>query len=66
MAADIRAENHGSIWLVRGFTPAGESWLQDNVDFQQWFGGAGVVEWRYVGPIVEGAREAGLELEVTQ
>lgn len=63
---DIRMENHGSIWLMRAFTPNGEEWVNDMVAVEQHFGGAAVVEWRYAADIVKGAREFGLEVEVTQ
>lgn len=63
---DIRLENHGSIWLMRGKSDAGQQWIDDNVNVLQWFGGAAVVEWRYAGDIARGASEAGLEVEVTQ
>lgn len=61
---DIRAENHGSIWLVHTPSPAGREWVSDNVAVQQWFGRAAVIEWRYMKPIIDGARGDGLEVEV--
>lgn len=66
LVPDIKGTNHGSIWLVRGHTPAGEEWLNANVEFLQWFGGAGVVEWRYAGDILHGAQNDGLTVEVSQ
>jgi hypothetical protein len=63
-APDIRAENHGSLWLVRGRSEPGQAWLQDNVAFEHFFGGAGVVEWRYIQDILTGARQDGLQVEI--
>jgi hypothetical protein len=59
-------ENHGSIWLCRSRTPAGKEWLDERVAFEQFFGGAGVIEWRYVSDIVRGAQDDGLTVEVLQ
>lgn len=63
---DIRLENHGSLFLMRGTSPAGEEWIADNVAVEQHFGGAAVVEWRYAADIVNGARADGISVEVTQ
>ncbi len=59
-APDIRIEDHGSLTLVRGFTPAGTTWLEEHVAFEHFFGGAGVAEPRYVGQIIDGAIGDGL------
>ena len=58
---DILLTNHGSICLLRPFTPSGDEWLGANLadDAQMW-GDAFVVEPRYVAPIVEGAINDGL------
>lgn len=49
----FRVENHGSIALVRPLTADVEAWLDANVqDDAQWFGGALVVEPRYVADLV--------------
>jgi hypothetical protein len=59
---DLIFENHGSIVLIRGVSPAGQAWLDENVgnDETQYFGNAIVAEPRYCLPIYEGAVEAGL------
>jgi hypothetical protein len=59
---DIRFENHGSIFLIRGVSDAGQTWLDENVgdDETQHFGDAIVAEPRYVADITCGAVEAGL------
>ena len=62
--SDILAENHGSIWLLSSGTDAGREWLEEHVAFEQHLGRRGVVEHRYVSPILEGADAAGLTVEV--
>ncbi len=65
MAVDIRVENHGSIYLLRPQTRAGREWLEKNCDqsgYQPFTGGTLLCESRYVVDIVNGAREAGLEV----
>jgi len=59
---DIKFENHGSIFLIRGISPAGQAWLDENVgnDETLFFGTAIVVEPRYVAAIARGALDAGL------
>jgi len=59
--ADISIVNHGSIVTVRPLTHAATQWLQDNTD-GMWFGGALVVEPRYVGDLVAGMVEEGMEV----
>jgi hypothetical protein len=60
MEADIILENHGSIWLFRPSTESARQWLEENTQSDaQWFGGALVVEPRYVDPLVEGLQENG-------
>lgn len=52
-------ENHGSIVLLRPLTSAGRRWLEENTSEEaQWWGGALVVEPRYVEPLVTAFREA--------
>lgn len=62
--ADFDVENHGSLVLVRPLTLAALAWLEANVadegeDMAQWFGGALVVEPRYVETLVHGLMEEG-------
>lgn len=55
----IYVENHGSIVLFRPMGEMAGEWLQDHTD-GMWFGGALVVEPRYVGGLAAGAQEDGL------
>jgi hypothetical protein len=61
--ADVRVENHGSIVLVRPMTGAGRDWIEANVATDGGlfdFGGALVVEPRYVANLVDGMIADGL------
>ena len=61
---DLIFENHFSLFLIRPVSPAGQTWLDENVGDENTltFGGAIVCEPRYVEAIAHGAVEAGLEL----
>jgi len=61
--ADVRIENHGSLFLVRPQNSTAREWIDDNVSVDgpwQWFGGALAVEGRYVVDLVNGMRQDGL------
>jgi len=64
--ADIRVENHGSLFLLVVSSERAEHWLVENTRGTWWWGGGGdpalVAEPRYVADIVAGARGAGLEV----
>ena len=61
---DVTVENHGSLFLLRPHTPEAEDWIKEFVqDDAQTFGGALVVEPRYVDVIVQGMIEHGLDLK---
>ncbi len=63
MMADVNIENHGSLVLIRPLTEAASDWLDENIsEDAQHFGGAVVVEPRYVEAIVEGMQNDGLEV----
>ncbi len=59
---DLIFENHFSLFLIRPVSPAGQTWLDENVGDENTltFGGAVVCEPRYVEAIVHGAIETGL------
>lgn len=49
----FNVEDHGSIVLVQPLTADIREWLQEHTDEEaQWFGGALVVEPRYVSSLV--------------
>jgi hypothetical protein len=60
----FRVEDHGSIVLVRPLTLDCQAWLHEHTpdegeDMAQWFGGALVVEPRYLEPLVTALIEEG-------
>ncbi len=59
---DLVFENHFSLFLIRSVSPAGKSWLDENVGDSETltFGGAVVCEPRYVEAIFLGAQSDGL------
>ena len=64
---DIQIENHFSLYLVHPFSEQARAWLEENVQADaQWFGGALVVEPRYVADLLEGMLAAGLTLACEQ
>jgi hypothetical protein len=61
----FRLDNHGSIALLIPLTNAGREWLESNVNPEpwQWFGPGLAVEPRYLGALLNGALDDGLEVE---
>ena len=61
--ADFRIENHGSIFLFDPQNTSAENHLRDNVSEEaQWFGGALVVEPRYVIDLVAALEAEGFRI----
>lgn len=59
---DFELSDHGMLFLLRPLTQAAHTWVEEHIpDDTTWFADAIVVEHRYIGDIVRGAREAGLE-----
>lgn len=62
--ADLSIQNEGTIFLLRAHTDAGKEWIAKHIpDDAQHFGGAVVVEHRFIGDIAQGAVNDGLEVE---
>lgn len=59
---DLIFENHGSLYLIRPTSPAGQTWLDENVGDEETLTsvGAAVCEPRYVENIFLVASAAGL------
>ena len=51
-----------TVYLVRGVSPAGKAWIEEHLEAELTFAGGIPVEHRYIQPIIDGAREAGLEV----
>jgi hypothetical protein len=65
MNADVLVSPQGSIALFHILSADAERWVEDHVCGEQsWFGGALVVEHRYVGELASGMVEDGLAVEV--
>jgi hypothetical protein len=60
---DLAFSNHGSIFLVRGNTQAGQDWLRETApEDAQFMGDAMAVEPRFVEGVVQAAEDAGLSV----
>lgn len=58
---DLSFTNHGSLFLVRGHTQAGQDWLNETApEDAQFLGDAMAVEPRCVEGVVQAAEDAGL------
>ena len=58
---DFVVENHSSIFLLQPLTPAANSWISERLpEDRMTFGGAVVVEHRYIWAILEGIQSDGL------
>jgi len=60
---DFEIQNEGTIYLLHPNTQAAQEWVEENLpaDVQR-FGGAVVVEHRYICDIIDGIRRDGLEV----
>ena len=62
-SVDLFVEGGGSVYLLRPVSAAGSVWVAMHIPFDaQWFGGAIVVEHRFIGDIVAGAINDGLRV----
>lgn len=65
-SADFTIRNEGSILLLTPHTKPACNWIDEHIGsengFQPWHPTV-VIEPRYFGPILEGIRVAGLEIE---
>ena len=60
---DLLVHGGGSVYLLRSVSPTGAAWLDQHVTREATtFGGAIVVEHRYIGDIVTGAVSDGLRV----
>lgn len=58
---DICVENHGSLYLLRSLTQAGQDWLDEHIpEDAQTIGNAIACEPRYAVDIVQGMQRDGL------
>jgi len=51
MRFDFELSGHGTVYLFQPLTPAARAWVEEHLPPDAtWFGGAVVVEHRYIGP----------------
>jgi hypothetical protein len=63
MRIDFDLSGHGTLYLFRPLTRAAHAWVNEHLPADAtWFGGAIVVEHRYIGDIVCGAAADGLRV----
>jgi len=62
---DMLVRNCGSIWQLFPLSQKATDWINDNVETEswQWMGSSLAVDGRFVGPLLDGARAAGLKVE---
>lgn len=61
---DVSVEDEGSVVVLRLRTRAAERWVREHVEAEswQWLGHDLVVDWRFVGALVQGLVEDGLRV----
>ena len=60
---DVLVRNEGTIFLFCPLTTRAKSWIVEHVQPDaQWFGGALVVEHRFLWGLAQGMKDAGLVL----
>jgi len=58
---DVEISRDGSLFLVQPHTSRAQAWIEQNVSSEAlWFGGALVVEHRYILDLAQGMIDAGL------
>lgn len=61
--SDFSTMNCGSVAILYAHTDAARSWAEDHLDNPMTWGQNGyVIEPRYMGPILDGIRDAGFTL----
>jgi hypothetical protein len=61
--ADLLVHGGGTVYLLRPVSPTGAAWVDEHIpEDATWFGGAVVVEHRYIRDIVVGAVTDGLRV----
>ncbi len=62
---DILVRNCGSLWQLFPLSQEASHWIDENVATEcwQWMGSSFVVDWRFAGQLIDGARAAGLDVK---
>ncbi len=62
--SDVQVENHGTIFLVRPLSQRANAWIGEHVaEDALFFGGALVVEHRYIQEIVAALVDEGMQVQ---
>ena len=63
---DVLVRNCGTVWQLSPLSQKASDWFDYNVESEswQWMGSSLVVDWRFVGPLLDEARAAGLNVKV--
>lgn len=61
---DFAVSGHWTIYSLRPISEDAQAWVEENLqgDDVTWFGGAVVVEHRFINPIIEGILRDGLTI----
>jgi hypothetical protein len=63
MRVDFELSGDGTVYLLQPVSRAAHNWVEEHLPTDAtWFGGAIVVEHRFIGPIVSGAIGDGLRV----
>lgn len=63
MVVDMSFQNHGTIWLMVPQSEQAREWIEEHIpEDAMGFGDAVVIEHRFVGDIIEGCVNDGLEV----
>jgi hypothetical protein len=61
---DVSVEHHGTIFLVRPLSQRANAWIGEHIaEDAMFFGGALVVEYRYVQGIVAAMMDEGMQVQ---
>ena len=59
---DFVFQDHGSVGVLTPMTDAARAWIESNVEVAQTWAKGIAIEARYVGPVLAGLADAGLEV----
>jgi hypothetical protein len=63
--ADFHVVDHGTIYLLYPNTLRAKQWVRDNLKDHMQFGGASVVELRYIADVIDDIQSDQLDIAVS-